>query len=155
MSRPAHAHQTHTPRYWIGVVSHNHVQRGVAGGFCQLCHGKAGPLKRMRAGDWLIYYSPKQSMEGNTPCQAFTALGRVVDDEVFEFAMSADFIPWRRRIAYLSVQPAPIRPLIDQLTFIQNKASWGYAFRYGHLEIGQADFALIRHAMGVSNDAAS
>ncbi|WP_275249374.1 hypothetical protein [Vandammella animalimorsus] len=32
-------------KYWLGVVSREHVQRGVAGDFCQLCHGKAAPLR--------------------------------------------------------------------------------------------------------------
>ena len=45
-------------RYWLGVVSRAHVERGVAGGFAQLCHGRAAPLARMQTGDWLIYYSP-------------------------------------------------------------------------------------------------
>ena len=31
-------------RYWIGVACREHVGRGVAGGFAQLCHGKAAPL---------------------------------------------------------------------------------------------------------------
>lgn len=26
--------------YWIGVVSEQHVLKGAAGGFAQLCHGK-------------------------------------------------------------------------------------------------------------------
>ena len=46
-------------KYWIGTVSQEHVLRGVAGGFCQVCHGKAAPLNRMKRGDWLLYYSPK------------------------------------------------------------------------------------------------
>ena len=46
-------------RYWIGVVSRDHVMTGVAGGFAQVGHGKSAPLRRMSAGDWLIYYSPK------------------------------------------------------------------------------------------------
>ena len=36
-------------RYWIGVASRDHVMRGVAGGFCQLGHGKAAPVKRLEA----------------------------------------------------------------------------------------------------------
>ncbi len=39
--------QTYTKanmKYWIGTVSQEHVLRGVAGGFCQVCHGKAAPL---------------------------------------------------------------------------------------------------------------
>ena len=31
-------------RYWIGVASRDHVARGVAGGFCQLGHGKASAV---------------------------------------------------------------------------------------------------------------
>ncbi|HYW82878.1 MAG TPA: EVE domain-containing protein, partial [Spirochaetia bacterium] len=49
--------------YWIGVVSLSHVQKGVAGGYAQLGHGKAAPLRRLQAGDWFIYYSPKTDME--------------------------------------------------------------------------------------------
>lgn len=64
-------------RYWIGVASHAHVRRGVEGGFAQLNHGKASPLQRMAAGDWLIYYSPREQREGGAPVQAFTAIGQV------------------------------------------------------------------------------
>src|SRR4051812_18172527 len=45
-------------RAWVGVVSRTHVQRGVLGGFAQVCHGKRSPLDRMRDGDALVYYSP-------------------------------------------------------------------------------------------------
>ncbi|RCS59452.1 EVE domain-containing protein [Parvibium lacunae] len=138
------------PRYWIGVVSDSHVQRGVTGGFCQLCHGKAAPLKRMQQGDWLIYYSPKYDMNRTEPYQAFTALGRVADNAIYQFAMTPDFIPWRRQIDYLSVTPAPIRPLLDQLDFIQDKQHWGAVFRHGYVEINQRDFLLISQALGVS-----
>ena len=36
-----------TTKYWIGTVSREHVRIGVEGGFCQVCHGKKGPLARM------------------------------------------------------------------------------------------------------------
>ena len=35
-------------KFWIGVVSKEHVLRGVEGGFCQVCHGKKRPLNRMK-----------------------------------------------------------------------------------------------------------
>jgi hypothetical protein len=47
--------------YWIGVVSHEHVQRGVAGGFVQINHGKLAPLRKMKADDGLVFYSPRES----------------------------------------------------------------------------------------------
>ena|SRR5664279_630830 len=37
-------------RYWIGVASRDHVMKGVVGGFCQLGHGKAAPVKRLSPG---------------------------------------------------------------------------------------------------------
>ena len=135
------------PRYWIGVVSRSHVSRGVLGGFAQLCHGKAAPLKRMKKGDWLVYYSPKEDMEGDTPLQMFTAIGRVVGDSVYEYEMSPDFIPFRRNIHYLESQPASIKPLIKSLSFIKDPIRWGYPFRTGHIEMTEQDFNLIAKAM--------
>ena len=134
-------------RYWIGVASKDHVARGVEGGFCQLCHGKAQPLTRMAVGDWIIYYSPKQTFGGDHACQQFTAIGRVVGDAVYQFEMAPGFVPSRRDIKFLSARPVDIRPLIHQLDFIQRKDRWGYAFRFGHIEISQEDFDLISSRM--------
>ncbi len=132
-----------TPRYWIGVVSKSHVDRGVAGGFAQVCHGKAGPLKKMKANDYLIYYSPKTDMTDGEPLQCFTALGIVIDHEPYFYPMSEDFVPARRNIRYLDFKPVPIKPLIPQLKFILDPKHWGYAFRFGHFEITKEDFNLI------------
>lgn len=136
-----------TARYWIGVASKDHVSRGVAGGFCQLGHGKAQPLKRMSVGDWIIYYSPKECFEDVTPCQKFTAIGEVVGADVYQFEMSPGFVPHRRDIRFLQAKDAPIRPLIEQLSFIKDKNKWGYVFRFGHVEIQKSDFDLIASMM--------
>jgi hypothetical protein len=137
------------PRYWVGVVSAEHVARGVAGGFAQLCHGKAAPLRRMRGGDWLVYYSPAESMRGGEPVQAFKAIGQVRGGEAYEFDMGGGFVPFRRDVDYLPCRAAPIRPLLADLTFLPDKARWGYAFRFGHLQVPRADFIRIAAAMGV------
>ena len=134
-------------RYWITVVSKDHIANGVAGGFMQANHGKAGPLKRMKAGDWVIFYSPKQTFKGNEVCQAFTAIGQAADDEVYQHKMSEDFIPFRRNIRFYESSEIPIAPLIDDLNFIPNKTSWGYPFRFGFFEINQHDFELIKTEM--------
>ena len=65
-------------KYWIGTVSKEHVLRGAAGGFCQVCHGKAAPLNRMQRVDWLLYYSPKIRLDGHDKLQSFTALGQII-----------------------------------------------------------------------------
>jgi len=65
------------PRFWIGVASRDHVHRGVAGGFCQLGHGKAAPIRRLAPGDWIAHYSPRESYPDGALLQAFTAIGEV------------------------------------------------------------------------------
>jgi hypothetical protein len=134
-------------RYWIGVASKEHVSRGVVGGYCQLCHGKAQPLKRMSVGDWIIYYSPKEEFQGTLPCQEFTAIGEVVGSGVYQFEMSPAFIPYRRDIRFLEAKAAPIRPMLAELSFIKDKNHWGQVFRFGYLEIPQTDFELIATQM--------
>jgi len=134
-------------KYWITVVSKEHIQRGLAGGFIQANHGKPAPLKRMARGDWVINYSPKQSMNGGEPVQAFTAIGRIADGEVFQQRMSDDFIPYRRRVDYYHCTEAPVAPMINELAFIPNKKSWGYPFRFGFFEITEPDFELIKRQM--------
>lgn len=138
------------PRYWVGVACKEHVGRGLAGGFAQLCHGKQAPLARMQPGDGLVYYSPVLTLPGREPCQQFTALGYVADAYAYQVAMHAGFVPWRRDIHWLPSPPAAIRPLLSRLSFIENPARWGYPFRYGHLEISASDFALIARAMGAT-----
>ena len=138
--------------YWIGVVSRSHVLRGVAGGFAQMNHGKQAPLKRMKAGDGLVYYSPRESYPDGAPLQAFTALGFIRTGEVYEHDMTPDglpgFVPWRIDVDYLPVHIASIKSLIGQLDFITDKTHWGAAFRFGQVKISEADFRRIAEAMG-------
>jgi hypothetical protein len=135
------------PRYWITVVSKDHLANGISGYFMQANHGKAGPLKRMNEGDWVIFYSPKQSYNGNELLQAFTAIGQAADSEVYQYKMSDDFIPYRRNIQFYECAETPIGPLIHDLDFIPNKTSWGYPFRFGFFEIMEHDFELIKSNM--------
>ena len=138
--------------HWIGVVSRSHVLRGVAGGFAQMNHGKQAPLKRMKAGDGLIYYSRRESYPDGAPLQSFTALGFIRTGEVYAYDMTADgvpgFVPWRIEVDFLPAQSVPIKPLIAQLEFIKDKTHWGAAFRFGQVQIGKADFERIAQAMG-------
>lgn len=136
-------------RYWIGVASQEHVQKGVEGGFAQVCHGKIGTLKYMSEGDWLIYYSPTYHFGKKDACRCFTAIGKVDKGEPYLFEMNKDFIPWRRNVTFLTEAVVPIEPLLDDLTFIKDKAKWGFPFRRGSFEITCADFELIANNMGI------
>jgi hypothetical protein len=132
---------------WINTVSRDHVLRGVRGGFTQANHGKPTMLRKMARADWVVFYSPKTHYPDGAPLQAFTAIGQVTDDDAYQAEMAPDFHPWRRNVDFLDCTETPIRPLIDQLDFIEDKSRWGYQFRFGLFRIGDHDLAVIRAAM--------
>jgi len=138
-------------KYWIGVASKEHVQRGIQEGIAQVCHGKGGPLKRMNSGDWIIYYSPVELFGQKTPCRKFTAIGKIKDNPPYQFQFSENFVPWRRDVTYLEAKEIAIEPLINELNFIQNKSKWGFPFRRGCFEISKNDFDCIAKKMGIDN----
>jgi hypothetical protein len=136
------------PNFWIGVVSQDHALRAIADGYAQVNHGKAGPLERLRAGDGFAIYSPRVTHPGGEPLQAFTAIGRVRSGAVYQIHDGGDLHPFRIDVDYLPAAPAPIRPLIESLSFLRSKTHWGAAFRFGFLRIPANDFARIAVAMG-------
>ena len=136
-----------TIKYWVATISKEHTQRGVSGSFIQVCHGKQSPLKRMKKGDYLLVYSSKITLAGNEKCQAFTAIGKVTDDEVYQYQMTNDFKPFRRNIEFMKCRETPITPLVNDLEFIPNKKLWGDPFRFGFFEIKENDFNFITSKM--------
>lgn len=134
-------------KYWVIVASKDHAEHGKQCGIAQACHGKIAPLKKMNVNDWVIIYSSKDSFPAGEKYQKFTAIGRVKDEEVYQFEMSSNFKPYRRNISYYTCEEAPIVPLIDKLDFIQNKKQWGYPFRFGFFEINEHDFNVIAQQM--------
>jgi hypothetical protein len=54
---------------------------------------------------------------------------------------------WRRDVDFLQCTEAPIRPLLEQLDFIEDTSRWGYKFRFGVFAIDDYDLAVIRAAM--------
>lgn len=131
---------------WLGVVSREHVGIGVDLGIAQVMHGKRAGLARMAPRDWLVYYSPRTSYPDGEPLKAFTAIGEVVDSEIWQ-ADQGDFHPFRRRIDYLApVHAVPVAELQDELD-LTSQPNWGYALRRGLIPLSDADFARIRAAM--------
>lgn len=134
-------------RHWIVVASAQHVQRGRTRGFIQACHGKAGPLRRMQPGDGVICYSPTETFGGSDRLQAFTGIGTVTNDHVYQVDMGGGFHPFRRDVAYLDARAAPIRPLLNELALTRGNRNWGSRFRFGLLPITANDFQKIAEAM--------
>lgn len=140
-------------KYWIVVASKDHVKYAIEQGIVQACHGKSSPLKRMKIGDFVIYYSSKQTMGKSEKSQEFTAIGQLKDDEIYPFQMTADFCTFRRNIDFYDSEDVSILPLINELDFIRDKKSWGYPFRFGSFEISEQDFKLISSTMLKKKDA--
>ncbi len=135
------------PRYWIGVASRDHVKTGEAGGFCQLGHGKPQLVKRLAPGDGIVYYAPRERLRDGDPVQAFVAIGRIRPGEAYQANQAEGFHPWRRDVDFLSAVEASIRPMLDELSFIEDRAHWGYAFRRGAFDLPEGDFLKIADAM--------
>lgn len=136
----------------MNIVSEDHVRKGVRGGFTQADHGREDKLKSLSYGDVIVFYSPRTLFRKGRPLQEFTAIGVVEDDAPFQFEISHQSKPWRRRLSFLDSTNASILPLIQDLSFIADKENWGLPFKLGLFEIEAADFQRIAAAMGVSQD---
>ena len=135
------------PGHWIAVASAEHVAIGRAQGFMQVGHGKGAPLRRLRHGDRVAYYSPVRVLGTSDAYQSFTAIGTLLDERIYQAEMDGGFRPFRRDVAWWPSNPAPIRPLLRSLAFTRDTPSWGQAFRYGLFRVAAADFAQIAQAM--------
>lgn len=129
-------------RSFVNVVSRNHVEHGIAGGFMQADHGDDRRLRRLSKGDRIVFYSPRAEIRAGESVQSFTAIGEVIDDAPYQVDGA-----WRRAMRFSGAAAASVRPLIESLDFIANKKSWGVTFRRGFFQIGEKDFSTIENAM--------
>ena len=139
------------PANWLAVASAQHVRMGRTQGFCQVNHGKSAPLRRIKLGDRLVYYSPTEIYGTKTAFRHFTAIGTIKPGEPYQGHMDGGFNPFRRDVDWDEATEAPIAPLLDQLELTADKRNWGYQLRFGLLPISAGDMALIGAAMGVTS----
>lgn len=145
MSKPEQT--TRERRDWVNTISLSHVRRGVEGGFTQADHGRNTRLARLQAGDRIVFYSPRTDYPDGDPLQEFTACGVITGTDVYQVELSPDFHPWRRTVEFADCTPAPIRPLLGQLSFVPDGRNWGFTFRRGLFQVPEEDFDRIVAAM--------
>jgi len=136
-------------RFWVNTVSLDHVLAAEQGGFTQADHGAGTRLRRPRAGDGMVFYSPRTALVGGQPVHQFTALGTITGNEPYQVAVSDDFRPWRLAMQFEPSSPVDARPLVESLSFIRDPAHWGLPFRRGLFTIPESDFGLLVAAMTV------
>ena len=113
----------------------------------QVCHGKVAPLKRVRAGDRVVYYAPTLTMGGKDRLQCFVSIGLVLQGEPYSFDMGGGFVPLRKDVQYVAAQEASILPLVPRFEFVESPQRWGYKFRFGLFELSDHDMVLVVMAM--------
>ncbi|HUX12846.1 MAG TPA: EVE domain-containing protein [Spirochaetia bacterium] len=133
--------------YWIVVASRDHARIGVEGSIIQANHGKRSALDRMRPGDKVAIYSPRETFGVRGKLQAFTALCTVEEGEVWQADLGPDFKPFRRAARYETVVDVPLMSVLPDLDFIRNKASYGAVFRFGVVKVPEPDFRIIESAL--------
>ena len=114
----------------------------------QVCHGKATPLRRLKPGDRVAYYSPSVAFGSKDKFQAFTAIGIVAHGDPYQVVMDGGFRPFRRDVDWLPAEEIAIRPILGRLEFSAGKQNWGYQFRFGLFSISDHDMNLIAEVMG-------
>ena len=149
-------------RNWLVVASADHVETGRTGGFIQVGHGKATPLRRLQPGDRVVcyspnrYYSPSHASRSRDRLQAFTAIGTVKDGKPYKAdtvaGMGFGFRPFRREVAWHEAAAVALQQVQERLAFTQ-EANWGYRLRQGLVEIDTGDMTLIAEAMFVASPA--
>ena len=112
-------------RFWIGVASRDHVNVAVKGAFLQLNHGRKAPLRRLKAGDGVIMYSPRTGYPDGEPLQAFTAIGTVDTGDVYQVRVTPDFQPHRVDVQFVPSREVHIKPLVEHLSFVTSKSRLG------------------------------
>lgn len=110
------------PRFWVNTVSLDHAEAGVAGGFTQADHGKDTRLRRLSAGDGIVFYCPRTALSGGRALQQFTAIGTVTGEQPYRVAMSEDFHPWRLDVQFRPCTAVSAKPLVHHLSFITDPA---------------------------------
>jgi hypothetical protein len=136
--------------YWIAVVPKVGVDRCLVGGFAMFGHGRHQAMKRTKAGDWLVYYSPRTVLKGGEEVRAFTAIGRFTEREPYEVEIGDGRVAWRRDIHFeKKACQADVYPLLDQLSFIKDREHWGLFFHRSLFSVDHDDFRLIARTMGL------
>jgi hypothetical protein len=137
-------------RFWLIVVSKDHVIRGTTEKIAQACHGRKTWISKPSKGDGVLFYSPKiefLNTKKSNSLMKFTAFGYFQDDEVYVEKMDEGEFH-RRKVDYGTInREVNIKDYLDALEFIKDPKNCGVEVRNGMRMISKNDFELIKNLM--------
>ncbi|GAA4666725.1 EVE domain-containing protein [Bartonella pachyuromydis] len=138
-------------KHWIAVISRAHACLAAEFGFLQVCHGKAGPLRKTSKGDEVFIYCPRSEMGTGKILQTIEFQCMFKDNHIYQVEQTPGFKPFRKDVTFNKQGKPVVLKSIKGLTLFTNP-HWGMLARRGFFEITAFDAILIREAMGIFND---
>lgn len=130
------------PLYWLTTAALEHVDIVKEKGYTQVNMGPKEPLEKMHKGDRILYYSPTMYFEQPEPCQQFTAISCISDDEIYP-QDPVNPVRWRRNAEYMTCNPEHAGNFHHDVEFLHKHENWVDAFKQNVFEISQNDFITI------------
>lgn len=60
-----------------------------------------------------LFITPKINFKESSPHQKFTAIGKIIDEDVYQVNKGNDFVPFRRNIEFSPTIETPVKPLVS------------------------------------------
>ncbi|GAA5105741.1 EVE domain-containing protein [Bartonella jaculi] len=137
-------------KHSIAVISRAHARLAAEFGFLQVCHGKAGALRKTSKGDEVFIYCPRCEMRAGKVLQTIEFQCIFKDNHIYQVEQAPQFTPFRKDVVFnKQAQPVVLKE-IQGLEFLTNP-HWGMLARQGFFEITAYDAVRIREAMGISS----
>lgn len=129
--------------HWIAVISRAHSRIAAASGFLQVCHGKAGPLRRTRAGDEVFIYRPREGMGAGEVLKRVEFRCIFDDDRIYSVEQAPGFTPFRKDVSFDEGFQGLAIHYVAGLELTADP-HWGMLARRGFFDISAHDAQLLR-----------
>ncbi|TGG90442.1 MAG: EVE domain-containing protein [Aphanocapsa feldmannii 277cV] len=129
--------------HWIAVISREHARIAVCSHVLQVCHGKAAPLHRTKAGDEVFIYCPRERMGAGTMLKRIEFRCTFDDDRIYQIEQAPGFNPFRKDVTFDTGFEEMAIHDVARLELTTNP-HWGMLARRGFFEISPQDTELLR-----------
>ncbi|WP_246786285.1 EVE domain-containing protein [Bartonella taylorii] len=90
----------------------------------QVCHGKAGPLRKTSKGDEAFIYCPRNEIGTGQVLQTIEFQCIFKDDHIYQMEQAPNFVPFRKDVIFNKQAQSIILKEIQGLDFLTNP-HWG------------------------------